>query len=101
MKEEVSELSPLTHPTASSTPRAQVSPGLTPEIEAARQQLTSMIQGLPLLSMLPALHRLAPGRHYDPLPVQDVSGLSFYNRHSTAPVCQVEFILMNVIHFVK
>ncbi|XP_063867684.1 zinc finger protein ush-like isoform X1 [Scylla paramamosain] len=60
MKEEVSEPSPLAHPAAPSTPRAQVSPGLTPEIEAARQQLTSMIQGLPLLSMLPALHRLAP-----------------------------------------
>ncbi|XP_050734224.1 zinc finger protein ush-like isoform X3 [Eriocheir sinensis] len=57
MKEEPAEHSPP----APSTPRApQASPGLTPEMEAARQQLTSMIQGLPLLSMLPALHRLAP-----------------------------------------
>ncbi|KAG0729206.1 Zinc finger protein ush [Chionoecetes opilio] len=61
MKEEVRGSSPLAHPAAPSTPRAQVSPGcFTPEMEAARQQLASMIQGLPLLSMLPALHRLAP-----------------------------------------
>lgn len=68
MKEEPAEPSP---PAAPSTPRApQASPGLTPEMEAARQQLTSMIQGLPLLSMLPALHRLAPGKAEDSQPVQ-------------------------------
>ncbi|XP_042206989.1 zinc finger protein ush-like isoform X2 [Homarus americanus] len=58
MKEEASTPSPPTH--APSTPRSHASPSLTSEVEAARQQLTSMIQGLPLLSMLPALHRLAP-----------------------------------------
>lgn len=60
MKEEVSTPSPTPHiPT---TPRGPPSPTYSSEVEAARQQLTSMIQGLPLLSMLPALHRLAPGK---------------------------------------
>ena len=31
------------------------------EVEAARQHLSSMIRGIPLLSMLPALQHLAPG----------------------------------------
>ncbi|KAK4305101.1 hypothetical protein Pmani_022977 [Petrolisthes manimaculis] len=48
-------------PPPGAAPRGLLSPPrLAPEVEAARQQLASMIQGLPLLSMLPALHRLAP-----------------------------------------
>ncbi|XP_069988315.1 zinc finger protein ush isoform X3 [Penaeus vannamei] len=58
MKEEVSTPSPTPH--TPTTPRGPPSPTYSSEVEAARQQLTSMIQGLPLLSMLPALHRLAP-----------------------------------------
>lgn len=60
MKEEVSTPSPTPH--TPTTPRGPPSPTYSSEVEAARQQLTSMIQGLPLLSMLPALHRLAPGK---------------------------------------
>ncbi|XP_069949029.1 zinc finger protein ush-like [Cherax quadricarinatus] len=77
MKEEACTPSPPTHapttpththttPThAHTTPTHTHTPThahttLSAEVEAARQQLTSMIQGLPLLSMLPALHRLAP-----------------------------------------
>ncbi|XP_066963740.1 zinc finger protein ush isoform X2 [Macrobrachium rosenbergii] len=59
MKEETSTPSPpILAPT---TPRGPSSPTLSStEVEAARQQISNMIQGLPILSMLPALHRLAP-----------------------------------------
>lgn len=58
MKEEAS--TPPPPMLAPITPRGPPSPSLCSEVEAARQQLSSMIQGLPILSMLPALHHLAP-----------------------------------------
>nr|XP_045597295.1 zinc finger protein ush-like isoform X1 [Procambarus clarkii] len=76
MKEEACTPSPPTQ--APSTPRGHASPALSAEVEAARQQLTSMIQGLPLLSMLPALHRLAPAV------VSLASGLSSINTSTTS-----------------
>ncbi|KAK7067510.1 hypothetical protein SK128_014129, partial [Halocaridina rubra] len=58
MKEEaVTPSPPVLAPT---TPRGPPSPNLSSDVEAARQQISSMIQGLPILSMFPALQRLAP-----------------------------------------